>query len=84
MATIDNDSAVEFTANWTDALTGLGFYSALTGGTRYGYKAFASAASPASGATFRIPAGDLDMTLAMGNDFEDAFPQALLDLGRFY
>ena len=24
--------------------------------------------------------GILDMTLAMGNDFEDAFPQALLDL----
>ena len=38
MATIDNDSAVEFTANWTDALTGLGFYSALTGGLDMGIR----------------------------------------------
>ena len=81
MATVDNVSAVEWTASWgSTALTHLQAYSALSGGTFYGEVALGTSLSPASGATVRIPAGDLDVTLTAGSGVEDALAAELLDV----
>ena len=78
MATQDNASAIEFTAQWTDDPTHVHLYDALTGGTRLGAVAVPSAISPASGATVRIPAGDLNLTVTAGTGALAAFEADIL------
>ena len=64
--TQDNAAAIEFTAAWTANPAHIHLYTALTGGTRLDSKPFPSAITPASGATIRIPAGDLSFTVTIG------------------
>ena len=83
MATVDNVAAVEWTASWSDALTHLqawGTVSGTTAGDFRGEVALGTAISPASGATVRIPAGDLDITLSEGTGIESLLTAALLAL----
>ena len=65
-STQDNAAAIEFTAQWSGDPTHVHLYSALTGGTRLDAKPVPSAISPASGATVRIPAGELNFTVTIG------------------
>ena len=51
-----------------------------TGGTFRGQVALGTAISPASGATVRIPTGDLDITLSEGTGVESSLTAALLAL----
>ena len=72
MATVDNDAAVEWTAQWADALTHLQIWDSETGGTFKGELALATAISPTLGATVRIPTGDLDAIFTPASGIEDS------------
>ena len=73
MATQDNAAAIEFTAQWATDPTHVHIYDAASGGTRLGAVAVPTAISPASGATVRIPAGDLNLTVTAGTGVLAAF-----------
>ena len=63
--TTSNDSAVEFptaTANY-GTVTHVGIYDASTAGNLMAYAALSSSKTIETGDVFRIPAGDLDITL---------------------
>jgi hypothetical protein len=63
--TTSNDSAVEFptaTANY-GTVTHVGVYDAETAGNLMAYAALSSSKTIETGDVFRIPAGDLDITL---------------------
>ena len=63
--TATNSGAVEFTAatgSW-GTITHIGVMDASTGGTMIVYAALDASKTIASGDVFRIPAGDLDITL---------------------
>ena len=60
-----NSAAVEFdtaTANW-GTVTHVGLYDASTAGNLMAYAALSSSKAIESGDVFRVPAGDLDITL---------------------
>ena len=80
MATVDNVAAVEWTASWSDNLTHLQAWSGSSGGTFRGQVALGSSIGPASGATVRIPAGDLNITLSEGSGIQSSLTAALLAL----
>ena len=64
-ATTSNDAAVEFptaTANY-GTVTHCGVYDALTGGNLLAYAALTSSKVIETGDVFRVPTGDLDITL---------------------
>ena len=63
MATVDSAAVLEWTAQWAADLSHLQGYDAASGGTMLVEVALANAISPAAGATVRIPAGDLDLTV---------------------
>ena len=64
--TQDNAAAIEFTAQWTDDPTHIHLYESESGSDFRDSKPVPSAISPASGATVRIPAGDLNFTVTIG------------------
>ena len=72
MATVDSAAVLEWTAQWAADLSHLQGYDAASGGTMLVEVALANAISPAAGATVRIPAGDLDLTVAAGTGATDA------------
>lgn len=63
--TASNSAAIEFptaTANY-GTVAHVGVYTASTGGTLIAHAALSSAKSIETGDVFRVPAGDLDITL---------------------
>ncbi len=63
--TASNSAAIEFptaTANY-GTVSHVGVYTASTGGTLIAHAALSSAKSIETGDVFRVPAGDLDITL---------------------
>lgn len=63
--TATTDAAIEFptaTGTW-GTVTHIGIYDALTSGNLLAYAALTTSKSIASGDVFRIPTGDIDITL---------------------
>ena len=63
--TATTDAAIEYstaTASW-GTITHIGIYDAETGGNLLAYAALTASKAIASGDVFRIPAGDIDITL---------------------
>lgn len=61
---ISNTAAVEWTAvSTTETYTHVSFWTASSGGTFLGSDDLSSSAAVTAGDTFRIPTGDLDVTL---------------------
>lgn len=62
---ITNSAAVEWTnVSTTETYTWVSFWSASAAGTFLGRDDLSSSAAVTAGDTFRIPAGDLDLTVA--------------------
>lgn len=62
--TISNTAAVEWTSvSTTETYTHVSFWTASTNGTFLGSDDLSSSAAMTAGETFRIPVGDLDLTL---------------------
>ena len=63
--TASNDGAVEWpvaTGSW-GAITDVAIFDAVTGGNMIGYATLTTAKTISTGDVFRIPVGDLDVTL---------------------
>ena len=64
-ATTSNDAAIEFataTGNW-GTVTHVGVFDAATSGNLMAYATLSSSKAIATGDVFRVPTGDLDITL---------------------
>ena len=63
--TASNSAAIEWaaaTGSW-GTITSIAIFDAVTGGNMIGYAALTTSKAIATGDVFRIPAGDLDVTL---------------------
>jgi hypothetical protein len=61
---ISNSAAVEWTlVSTTETYTHVSFWTASTAGTFLGHDDLSSSAAVTAGDTFRIPTGDLDLTI---------------------
>ena len=61
---LTNDAAIEWTnVSTTETYTHISLWSASSGGTFIGSDDLSSSAAVTAGDTFRIPAGDLDITV---------------------